>query len=280
MSLTTFLEEADVRAKFREFFPRPKFVVEMPLLVPSQNKNYSLIGTAFDYLLRFHLEYWLGHRSQKRWVAFGALSRIAEDHDYKLAKYAKSALELAVKIHEKFLVSGDCGSDLLYACLKLAQFDAVVRAAHVSSKHIMDVNTKTEAQELRQLLEIVPTELFRTASLCFLNPTFGEGSVLVGGADADLILDDVLIDIKTTKKLELSQDYYNQILGYYILHKIGGITNYSGAVEINYIAIYFSRYGHLYKVDVGSLIDEARFQLFMDWFVARAREQFGESRSD
>ena len=45
---------------------------------------------------------------------------------------------------------------------------------------------------------------------CYLNPTFGDASNLVGGADADIILDDMLIDIKTTKAISFTQEHYNQ----------------------------------------------------------------------
>jgi hypothetical protein len=32
-----------------------------------------------------------------------------------------------------------------------------------------------------------------------LNPTFGDGSVLVGEADVDILMDDFIIDIRTVK---------------------------------------------------------------------------------
>jgi len=31
---------------------------------------------------------------------------------------------------------------------------------------------------------------------CFLNPTFGEGTILVGGVDGDIIINGALLDIK------------------------------------------------------------------------------------
>ena len=63
---------------------------------------------------------------------------------------------------------------------------------------------------------------------------------MVGGADADLIIDRILIDIKTTKSNSFTQDMYNQLLGYYALSTfrkdLDGITE---------LGIYFSRYGVL-----------------------------------
>ena len=64
-----------------------------------------------------------------------------------------------------------------------------------------------------------------------LNPNF-EGSLSIpGGADADLIVDGTLIDIKTTKKREIDRDWLWQLMGYVLLdysdkHKIRGIGLY------------------------------------------------------
>ncbi len=63
-----------------------------------------------------------------------------------------------------------------------------------------------------------------------LNPKF-EGSSDVGGADADLIVNGTLIDIKTTKKREIKPEWVWQLLGYVLLdytdsHQIGGISLY------------------------------------------------------
>ena len=60
-----------------------------------------------------------------------------------------------------------------------------------------------------------------------LNPTFA-GSAYVGGADADLILDRRLIEIKTTVETRLDHGWLLQLLGYVLLdwddeYKIDGI---------------------------------------------------------
>lgn len=49
-----------------------------------------------------------------------------------------------------------------------------------------------------------------------LNPTFGEGSMMVGGADADLIVDGCLYEIKTTARKQRTpdRDWVYQVVGY------------------------------------------------------------------
>jgi hypothetical protein len=56
MSLSSLLNQKDVRARFRQEFPKPKMSKERELLAPPLTTNYFLIGTAFDYLMRFQLK--------------------------------------------------------------------------------------------------------------------------------------------------------------------------------------------------------------------------------
>lgn len=107
-----------------------------------------------------------------------------------------------------------------------------------------------------------------------LNPTFGEGSRLVGGADVDLLIDDALIDIKTTKSLRLTRGYLNQLVGYYILSKIGGVGDVPYAPKIERIGIYYSRYAELYTVSVRTVVDEERLPLLIEWFRDRATSEY------
>jgi len=43
-------------------------------------------------------------------------------------------------------------------------------------------------------------EKFRAKDHCFFNPTFGEGSILVGGVDVDIIIDGALLNIKKQRR--------------------------------------------------------------------------------
>ena len=81
---------------------------------------------------------------------------------------------------------------------------------------------------------------FRTAMSDFLNmpavlnPTFS-GSRDVGGADADLIIDGCLIELKSSRK-NLDSDDLRQVLGYCLL-------DYDGTHRISSLAIYRTRHG-------------------------------------
>lgn len=70
-----------------------------------------------------------------------------------------------------------------------------------------------------------------------LNPTFA-GSNDIGGADADLIVNGCLIDIKTSKSPKIDSMYLYQLAGYLLL-------DYDDKFHIESLAIYMARQGLL-----------------------------------
>lgn len=56
MSLTSLIKDKDINKMFKEEFKKPRLTEQRDLLSPPLTKHYSLIGTAFDYLLRFYIE--------------------------------------------------------------------------------------------------------------------------------------------------------------------------------------------------------------------------------
>ena len=134
-----------------------------------------------------------------------------------------------------------------------------------------------DVQDLRNLISIVNPEIFKAKKTCFLNPTFGEGSQLVGGADADLIVDDILVDVKTTKFLSFTQEQYNQLIGYYILSKIGKV-NESEDIPISKFGIYFSRHGILHTISAKEIEEHPNFPKFMSVFEKLANSVFDKSK--
>ncbi|GAA1506474.1 hypothetical protein GCM10009677_43730 [Sphaerisporangium rubeum] len=68
-------------------------------------------------------------------------------------------------------------------------------------------------------------------------PTFA-GSVDVGGADADLIIGGLLLDIKAKIKATLGREEFYQLIGYVLL-------DYDDRYCIEQVGLYLSRFGHL-----------------------------------
>jgi len=81
-----------------------------------------------------------------------------------------------------------------------------------------------------------------------LNPTFA-GSLDVGGADADFIVDGCLIDMKATISSQIRADFLYQLAGYLLL-------DYHDAYHITSVGIYMVRQGLLLKWDVSAFLQK------------------------
>ncbi len=160
---------------------------------------------------------------------------------------ADRILSEAKRNHSIFLQTGKINDELIRSTLLLAQLDPIFRAGIINT-NIGIVDDK-DVENLRCLISIVNSNIFQAKRICLLNPSF-EYSYLVGGADTDLIVDDILIDIKTTKTLKLSRSNFNQLIGYYALYKMGSIKGMPPKSYIKHLGIYFSRYGYLYLINV------------------------------
>jgi hypothetical protein len=124
----------------------------------------------------------------------------------------------------------------------------------------------------------VPFDQLLHDEAMLLNPTFGETSELVGGADADLITGETLVDFKATKKQEIDGAHLDQLLGYYLLARRQRRADPTFPA-IRRLAIYFCRHGHLFALDASTWAKHPLFQETEQWFLSRAREVFGHARS-
>jgi hypothetical protein len=290
MSLTSFLRIKDVKERFRQQFVMPKFAVSKDLLAPPQSTHYTLVGTAFDYLMRFYLERLNPNAVTSHWVAEHSithpLSPLLEDvvisaqtgevisyTETELAKMARRIIDQAKIDYREHLSSGHITDQLIESALRLAQLDPVYRAGFIDEN--LGTVHEEDVADLRNLISIVPPEPFKAAHLCLLNPAFGEASALVGGADADLVIDNAIVDIKTTKKLQLQRSHFDQLVGYVVLHEIAGVGELTPRPEISKIGIYFSRHAYLHTIDVQSVIQADTFLHFVDWFKQRASAEYG-----
>lgn len=272
MSLTSFLRIPKVKAAFHdafEFVP-PKLSAEMK--APPQTQNFTLVGTAFDYLLRFHLERLNPNSITSTWIAEIAVEMTKTEPDLYL--FLKERLESARKTHELFIKNGILTDGIVTSSIFLAKLDPLYRAGYFDPA-LLDVN-QGDVLDLNNLISVVDFSIFKSNHVSILNPSFGEASNLVGGADADFIIDDILIDIKTTKNLKFDREYYNQLVGYYMLSKLGEIDGMNGR-KIDKIGIYFSRHGLLHAVKVSNIENNPKFPSFVKWFEKEAKETFKES---
>lgn len=287
MSLTSFIKIKQVREKFQETFVLPDFNYQTALLAPPLTENYMLVGTVFDYLLRFYLKRLNPHAITKTWVAEQAVRQIPETFGWGTSysifgrswcekTYSKglAILNEAKQLYTGYLQSGQVTREIIKSAILLAQLDKIYREGRLDRN--FGVADEGDITDLENLIHLVKPEIFAAKNICLLNPTFGHASNLVGGADADLLIDDILVDIKTTKYLKFDRPMLHQLAGYYMLHKIGGIGDVLGNYEINKLGIYFSRHGELFTFDAKALMAEGSTSQFLNWFETEAKNCFAD----
>ncbi len=285
MSLLSFLNEQEVRDKLNEISnPNPK--LNDLIKATSLSKNYGIVGTAFDYLLRFNVEFLNKNVEIKKneWVAENGLALLRKKHNQDTISALEVDLSKTKESYSRFLTLGAIDAELCEAVIFLSKLDIYVRSRYDSflnytneffqmSKKILE---KFDIEDLKNLYNIIEPEIFKAKNIVFLNPTFGEASKMIGGADADLIIDSVLIDIKVTKELKLKRAYFNQLIGYYVLSMIGGINDMDHKIE--HLGIYFARHGVLWKIPTSEIASHDKFIELRDFFVKSLNGRYNHLR--
>ena len=300
MSLTHFVSLPEIRRELEKQFTMPSLEIPGNIRVEPKTKSYGLTGTAFDYLFRFKLRRLNPAALTKRWVAEIALNLLPEDYDDEelkakskatgipvqilremvgleikrqpgsLREKVESLIKEAKQIYDEYIRSGIMNDEVIRAAVHLAQIDPIYRAGYLDPN--LGQADNLVIQELRELIEIVIDEAFIARDHCLLNPTFGDASHEVGGADADFIIDGCLVDIKTTKSAKFTRNQFNQLIGYYILHDIGGIDgDYN--LTVMTLGVYYSRYGELCTFPVEPLIGRG-YSSFVKWFRKKMKETY------
>jgi hypothetical protein len=207
---------------------------------------YSTIGTAFDWRLRYYLSASQGrnlHPSptmDPRWSAFLAsldeVVRRTRPVGRRLGRLAEDLLNrhcIVLALTQQLVSAKATAADRART--------AVVRQAPLFQPESRQSVAKLLAIAREEWLEDLCTlswAAYDTVGGLFgesfvLDPTF-DGSADVGGADADLILDDCLIEIKTTLNPSWTRLWLDQLLGYVLL-------DYPDRYRIRSIGIYLAR---------------------------------------
>lgn len=275
MSLTKFLDDKEVKQKFNETFKMPKLNFSKEIKLLPATKNYTVMGIAFDYLLRFYISRL--NRSIPNDNIFKAEMVI---HQLKGSQKADCmvTIKMTKKEVDKYFSSKGLNEELLILLLQISHYDVVYRTGNIA--YLPEDIGKVAPEDiidLKRLYSLLQDEMWKCKETCLLNPVFGNASLLVGGADADLILDDMLIDIKVTTKVGMNREFFNQLMGYYTLNKIAGIEGSSCSNTINKLGIYTARCGELISFDVNNVIDENTFNDFCHWFIDKAGKFYNHS---
>ena len=293
MSLTTLTKE-DALAKgiLDLILPTEKLVFGKPLLFPALTANAAVVGTAFDYLMRFEMERRFQDVKANPWLAQVVILRLrAHFQDAAprstpfrsrgatmdgvmarrwmvLVVEARNAVSAYVK-----LTNPTKGDQIVIAhhALTLARIDVLHRARYVDEK--VGIEVPEDAEDCVRLLEAVPWRELVPGLPVVLNPTFGQASKRVGGADADVISGNRLIDFKTTKTVS-PRETLRQLVGYLILAREARRDDPTFP-EITELVAYYARHRHVEVVPTARFTSHPRFDEVCRLFRERADELGG-----
>lgn len=281
MNLTYLLQNNIEEFKpFKEFLKKyiqkPSINQNRNILSPPLSFNYLLMGKAYDYLLRLtiakdynikiHDTAWIAEKGFALFRPNQAYAKKIEDinseqyienfYPFVTEKF-EQCKELIIKYINGRIAYQN--KSLLEAIIFLTRLDDVYREGIHKRVEIFEIATDDEIDELLNLISNTSITNFKPFVKAILNPSFGNNSnTALLKADADLIVDDLLIDIKVTKKLVLDKYYFNQIVCYYLLYLHSGILDHP-EVKIKRLGVYFARHDFLWSVNVEDLAFENIF---------------------
>lgn len=215
--------------------------------------------------------------------SYQQLARLGED---LLARFATVLTRTQPHSIDRSLVL-DHGEEQLLCrlCYAGAWFDGFLRNTDVNAHPVLRLLAASEDASLDDLLGAVPQEaiddmetLLRVADASELAtlrnhtesttvvaaPMFA-GSADIGGADADLLVGELLLDIKTTRRpADYVREDLRQLLGYLLL-------DYRDQHAITKLAVYYARHGCLVTWDVDELLAAAGAQRLLKELRAECR---------
>lgn len=272
--------------EFNEKIPMPKYFLEGQILAQPRTKNYALVGTAFDYIFSWHIE----RRNRKvlrtGWIdpfrsSSKVLDKIEEECDcdegypewfpaLHLCDKIQSILSKAKELRSKFLANGKLTNSILKIALSLAQLEGIYHSINIRGEDdwrklesvIMQLGCveASDIIDLRRLISITDWDLFKAKRICIIHPILRHGV-------ADLLIDNKIIEIKTTRNLKISRNDFNQLVAYYFSStKYRTRQTPRKSHKVDTVCIYFSRFAYFHQMDARYIIKKSDLPRLAKWF--------------
>lgn len=235
--------------KFAAPLPHPVQPVDV------RSPAWAALGHAIDYRLRLSLGSDLGAAVSHGVTMVGSGTHLPGAPDTAARTALRAAgLELQTLLHHHLDGTGPLADEQLSRlCFVAASYEAVYRTGRLQrGSMLLGATSQTAVSQLTaEVPEYAVEDLARQFTLStepfaalralpsskkVCGPTFA-GSADLGGADADFILDGLLLDCKATRHpRSLGRDEIYQLAGYLLL-------DYDDRYRINRLGLYLSRQG-------------------------------------
>ena len=150
-------------------------------------------------------------------------------------------------------------TELLPDCIVLANLEVVARGGEdLGNKNIFHIDNQ-EVQDLKNQVSLLDSHMWQRENNVVLNPMFGDSSRYIGGADADVLIDGTLIDIKSYQCLKVDRHIQRQLMGYYILNLREGDPS-----RLHSLGVYFARHGILHTIPIPTWASEPKKVVYKD----------------
>ena len=232
---------------------------------------YAPIGTAIDYRIRYAFDV-TPYQQLVAWhgallltakpvegltltpIYFDIMQGVAQrPYPLKLVRQFFESLDYTLQTIQPVGQRLDAEAEHLLDryCVVLSFFEQVFRSDAYLQGPLLQPTVKQSVEELltipqdswlddlSQMFNLFYARYHNLLSRPYiLNPTFA-GSLDIGGADADLVVDGCLIDIKASVSPQIKAEYLYQLAGYLLL-------DYDDQLHMNAVAIYMARQGMLF----------------------------------
>ncbi|PRT26780.1 hypothetical protein [Bacillus wiedmannii] len=258
------------RNDFQTLSGNVAFSNEYAMLVPNALENpYNsmILGTAFDYMARLMIARVVTNNREDFFTELAAEKGLDEfkrlnGEDDNISIRLENLYNQAVNLMRDFV---EGGSDI-QTIVRVSNFSANLEWVHRNHELPADIRkslfshpSEDIARELEVMCKVfeekflIP-EIVHKDSAVVYNPEFGLASLMVDGADGDIIIDGVLYDFKTGKPLVYSWVNAAQLIGYYFLNEISLTAREwgyeSSSFNIEKVALYKARYGEIEYFDL------------------------------
>jgi hypothetical protein len=314
MSITHFLKMPDVRAKLKPLRPGPLRKIAGALTVEPRSKRYMVVGTAFDYLLRFELQRRAPHAVARCWVAESAPDSIWKKSDkvaffMPLSRDDKGVISLAARPHgdvhsiEERAQEKELAQELAGRARKVIEMAKLAHAAYLKNTSPTRLDQADLAGHAIRLAKL--DDIPRAGRL---DSTFEEAAAedvedllaLLAIVPFNALLNDKVVflnpDFGQTSALVGGTDadliVGDMLLDFKVTKSDKMAANYLDELlcfyllarrhrqadptfpVINRLALYFARHGHLWTWDATTWTEHPLFAETEEWFFGRANEVF------
>lgn len=271
---------------------RPKNRV---LLAPSLSMYGIALGVAFELLVRAQLQRINPDAIVGRWLVEEALEfaqkkldesgYLQEESDWvveslsgkmtRLRRYSKDPKNAIARLYEllditktlqiRFIADGVVSHDLLEGYLKLARLQGrFVRERELVIPYNLDQVDSRAIHELKFMFDQVDWSRFKANKRCLLRPQFRRFSD-PGINEPDLVIDDMIVDLKASKSSSLDRNDIDSLLKYFALAKLDGLKGQRKG-GINRLALYFARYADWLVIDMRKDYPPEKIEKYLAWY--------------